>query len=54
MAAVLTGEAQTYAAIYRFSQHGFTTCLVMAAEMGPETHFSGDRHVWCIISQSGS
>jgi hypothetical protein len=41
----LTGQAQGYAAIYRFSQHRFTTCLVMAAEMGPETHLSGNRHV---------
>jgi Flp pilus assembly protein TadG len=35
----MTGPLQAYAAIYRFSQHGFTTCLVMAAEMGTETHF---------------
>jgi Flp pilus assembly protein TadG len=39
MAAVCPARSRRYAAIYRFSQHGFTTCLVMAAEMGPETHF---------------
>jgi Flp pilus assembly protein TadG len=39
MAAVYPTRPAIYAAIYRFSQHGFTTCLAMAAEMGTETHF---------------
>jgi hypothetical protein len=39
MAALYPARPPTYAAIYGFSQDSFTTCLVMAAEMGQKPIF---------------